>query len=78
MTNPAQTPIQVHGFTIRANGITNVIIMDVEIAVYDSAGNYNSQIKVKAKGIIDTGATATVITQRIIDELNPSGVVSFA
>ncbi len=76
MTNPAQTPIQVHGFTIRANGITNVIIMDVEIAAYDSAGNYNTQIKVKAKGIIDTGATATVVTQRIIDELSllPTGM----
>lgn len=60
----------IHAFTIKSEGIANVLIMDVEITIVD-----NPSQSVKTKAIWDTGATNTVITNEIADRLNlePSG-----
>lgn len=53
-----------HGITVKFNGIANMIALDIEIT------SPNDRSKVfKTKGIFDTGASASVITQEAADYL---------
>lgn len=61
---------QLHFFTIKANGIANALVMDIEFAQIDAPFK-----KMKTKGIWDTGASKSVITKEIMDglQLKPFG-----
>lgn len=53
-----------HAFTLKSDGITNALLMDVEITI---VGNPSQSVKTKA--IWDTGATNTVITKEVVAKL---------
>ena len=53
-----------HAFTLKSDGITNALLMDVEIT---AVGNPSQSVKTKA--IWDTGATNTVITKEVVAKL---------
>lgn len=71
----AKEQIKVHAFTLKAKGIASCLYTPIEIAVPQVNFNYNSSIRTDIKGIWDTGATSTVITQKVVDALNltPTG-----
>lgn len=59
-----------HSMTLKATGLTNVLITDVTVLMPDVFETpYNT------RGIWDTGATGTVITQKVVDalQLQPTG-----
>ena len=71
--------MSVQAFTSRYKGLSRVLMSDVGIApTFDPAGTpaAKSADYVKFKAIWDTGATASVITQKIVDALHlvPTGV----
>lgn len=53
-----------HAFTLKSDGITNALLMDIEITV---VGNPSQSVTTKA--IWDTGATNTVITKEVVAKL---------
>ncbi|MBM4171727.1 MAG: hypothetical protein FJ214_07670 [Ignavibacteria bacterium] len=63
--------VAIHSFTLKGNGLLPVIITPIEI----SPVNQSSK-KYKTKGIWDTGASGTVITQDVVDNLSlePTGM----
>lgn len=63
----------VRSFTVRYGGLSRVLVSDVQIAsAYDPATVQLGQHPPfkQYNGIWDTGATASVITQKVVDELN--------
>ena len=54
-------------FTTRFVGKVNVLITDLDVFVPDGFPNAGKSVKIKA--IWDTGATASVITQKVVAEL---------
>lgn len=56
--------VPTHGFTIKHAGITNMLALDIEITPVN-----NPTKRFKTKGILDTGATNSVITKEIVDAL---------
>ncbi len=70
MSNP--TKIRSHSITLKANGIARVLTMPITIT---RVNNTDTKLFVKTNGIWDTGATGTVITQKIVDALGliPAG-----
>jgi hypothetical protein len=54
-----------HGFTIKNQGLANVLVMDIAITEVNNPGNV-----FKTKAIWDTGATGSVITQEVLDHLH--------
>ena len=67
--------IRVHSFTLRATGIANVLHTPFEIALPQKVFDYKNATKTSIRGIWDTGASNTVITQNVVDalELKPTG-----
>jgi predicted aspartyl protease len=61
-----------HGFTIRANGRVNQLLMPVVITVPDQP---SKQVQINA--LWDTGASMTVITKKVVDAigLQPTGMI---
>lgn len=59
-----------HAFTQKAEGLANMLALDIEISPVN-----NPSKKIKTKGVWDTGATNTVITQEMADKLGilPTG-----
>jgi len=73
--------VKISSFTSKYSGLSNVLINDVLISkAFDllsekiNRKNYNTN---NYKAIWDTGATGTVITQKVVDEcaLSPTGVI---
>lgn len=66
----------VHSFTIKSTGLNRCIIIPLEIAFSSKGTRYDTAEKTNLNGIWDTGATGTVITKRIVDELKlvPTGI----
>lgn len=62
--------IPVHSFTLKGVGLINVLHTPLEISEINSADN-----KFSTRGIWDTGASGTVITQEVVDalQLRPTG-----
>jgi predicted aspartyl protease len=60
-----QSAIPIHSLTLKFNGITNVIHTPIKIFV---PGVFNNSHE--TRGIWDTGASNTVITQEVVDKLN--------
>jgi predicted aspartyl protease len=58
-----------HGLTVKATGISRIIVMDIAISLPSAVA------KAGIKGIWDTGATSTVITQNVVNALGlvPTG-----
>ena len=54
-----------HSFSIRAKGIASMLVMDIAVTPYG-----NPALLYKTKGIWDTGATKSVITQQLFDALH--------
>jgi hypothetical protein len=53
-----------HALTSKSKGIANVLVWEIAIA---EAGNHAKTYK--TKGIWDTGASSSVITQEVLDHL---------
>jgi hypothetical protein len=53
-----------HSFTLKADGISRMLSLDIEITPFNEPTK-----RFKTKGIWDTGATGSVITQEIFDAL---------
>jgi len=67
------------GFTTKASGICSVLENQIYISeVYDPTAGFPEPVKKPYVAIWDTGATNTVVTRRVVQELNlqPSGRVS--
>jgi predicted aspartyl protease len=62
-----------HSFTLKANGIARMLAMDIVIT---PSGDLSKQFK--TKGIWDTGATGSVITEEILNalQLKPVGIAN--
>lgn len=58
-------PGKVHALSIKYNGISNVIVSDVEIK------NPFNGLVINSKGIWDTGAQGSVVTKKTADKLGP-------
>ena len=60
-----------HAFTLKADAIANMLSLDIEITPID-----NQALRFKTKGIWDTGATNSVITQEVVNALKilPTGI----
>ena len=74
---PATT--RVYTFTLKGKGIIfNRIHTPVHIAKPSSIADFNNATKIEIQGIWDTGATNTVITQKVIDalKLTPTGMTT--
>ncbi len=65
--------IPVHSFTLKGNGLVPVLSTPLEISDINSDDN-----KFDTRGIWDTGASGTVITQEVVDalKLKPTGVAT--
>ncbi|MBI5731623.1 MAG: SEC-C domain-containing protein [Ignavibacteriales bacterium] len=65
--------IPVHSFTLKGNGLVFVLSTPLEISDINSPGN-----KFSTRGIWDTGASGTVITQEVVDalKLKPTGIAT--
>jgi hypothetical protein len=75
MTPPPLTPI--YGFTAKANGISRVLQSLVKVAqAFDPQKGSRPPLK-EYGGIWDTGATNSVITEKVVNEceLKPIGIV---
>lgn len=69
----AEKNILTHSFTLKCDGITNIIMFDILIT-----GLNDNTKSFKTKGIWDTGATKSVITQQVVDYLGlPEAGVTF-
>lgn len=66
---PKGEAIRVHTFTTKGNGILNCLHTPVEIATPSVNTPYNQIQKISTRGIWDTGATNTVITQNVVKQL---------
>jgi len=68
MSIPSGTRIT--AFTSKHTGLVNQLVTEIEIMIP------NTTISMKVRGIWDTGATATVITNKIVDnlQLKPTGM----
>ncbi len=65
------TELPTTAFTTSSNGRKSVLINEVQVAAaYRPSGNFPSPDFKKYNGIWDTGATATVITKRVVDDYN--------
>lgn len=65
--------IKVHSFTLKGIGLINVLHTPLEISEINSP-----EIKFLTRGIWDTGASGTVITQEVVDalKLRPTGIAT--
>jgi len=61
------TSQKIHTFRLKHNRIANVIVTPVEICT--PSGSEETVKRIQTKGIWDTGASHTVITKNIIDQL---------
>lgn len=68
-----QYKVPQHHFTLKSDGILRMLFLDIEICKVDEPNTVY-----KTKGIWDTGATSTVITQEVVDflKLNQVGITS--
>lgn len=63
-------PQPAHAMTLKATGLARVLVTDITIMLPDAF-----ETKYSTRGIWDTGATGTVITQKVVDALHltPTG-----
>lgn len=71
------TPIQLRNFTLSHKGLSHVLITDISISQAFKPIPGKTLPTKTYKGIWDTGATNSVISQRIVNEcgLKPTGIV---
>lgn len=60
---------RVHTFTLKAPGIANCLHSPIDIAIPSINTPYNQIQKFSTRGIWDTGATNTVITKNVVNQL---------
>lgn len=73
--------IQTSSFTLRHNGLANVLVTEAGIAqAFDPARKETHRQFRKYNSIWDTGATNSVISQKVVDEcdLKPTGMVNIS
>jgi hypothetical protein len=56
-----------HVITLRANGIANALHIPIGITIHDEDIPLTGKTVHKTRGLFDTGASATVITQKVVD-----------
>ena len=68
--------IVAQAFTIRYDGLANVLITDCAISLPTTLEDNSIQNFIECKGLWDTGATGSVISKNIADQLGlkPTGV----
>lgn len=73
-------PVQAktHAFTLKATGIARALFMPIQILVHDDSIQLSQKKVYTTQGLFDTGASATVITKKVVDDLQlkPTGITT--
>lgn len=73
-----QQQVKTHAFTLKAAGIARALYMPIQLLIHDDSIQLSQKKIHTTRGLFDTGASATVITQKVVDELQlkPTGITT--